>query len=261
MGKSILKRVIESLLMFLLIINIACQKPVEQVETKDVNSNSVSNLTESLSNNTELAANYDNAVPPLLIRKVTKHGSKPPLQLYYFDFEFKSRQDDYKWLLINYHFDEILPDSGTFISYKESKSPLGAEEFFDKQKQNKVVLISFFGENSFQALRLPPKGTIKFDSFRLGSDSDMSEIEVWEVRSLLVNGETPLEEWLPYGTLSEATIYPIKYDEGRSLDIVLNQNTNSTRTDYPTEKVKFVTAKGLRKWKIPFKVSIEEQNY
>lgn len=245
-------------LSFILLIQTTCEKKVEQTGVNDVNSNQIANLTEPSNDKAELSANYENAVPPILIHKVTKREGKLPLQIYYFDLEFKSRQNNHTWLLINNHPGDPLPESGIFDGDADFKNPISADEYSGERDQGKIVLIQFYGSEGFRAIRLPKQGKIKFAPFQLESFSDISVIEVWEVRALLINGKTPLEEWLPFNTASQATTHSLKDRSGESRRLEFDQNTNQIRTDYPQEKVKFIEARGIRKWNIPFKLSVDK---
>jgi hypothetical protein len=55
-----------------------------------------------------------------------------------------------------------------------------------KKRQGKAVIIEFWGKDDFRAIRLPKQGSIKFESFKFYSFSNVSQIEVWEVKSLLI---------------------------------------------------------------------------
>lgn len=70
-------------------------------------------------------------------------------------------------------------------------------------------------------------------------------LEVWEASTILVNGKTPLEKWLPYSLASDNhAIIPKGWDR-QLLDI--EPKTYKKRTDYPNNPAKTVIFKDVRK--------------
>jgi len=262
-----LKWIIPPMLIFPLLFHTGCQIPAKVAETSG-NSSYTSIPVETPDIQAEPLVNYENAVPPISIGKVTKANVKPPEQIYLFELEFKSQQDDYKWLLMRHKLDGVLNESLTFAGREDSQPPINAKEYSGKKKQGKAVIIEFWGKDDFRAIRLPKQGSIKFESFKFYSFSDVLEIEVWAVKSLLINGKTPLEDWLPYNTTSEpgTHIFNENRDQPINLDFGANAkernihypNINGVRPDYPGEKVEFIAVQGIRRWKIPYKLSVDK---
>jgi hypothetical protein len=146
-----------------------------------------------------------------------------------------------------------MNEDGVFSARDDDRMTFSSTGYPDA-KGAKVVIVSGYGKESFKAIRLPEKGAINFRQFLLTTISkEASEIEVWEVGSLLVSGITPIENWLPYDTASDITSGPVQ-DQGtdRTIPFDIDGNTNTMRTDYPKEPVKFVQARHIRRWRIPF---------
>jgi hypothetical protein len=173
MFKLSLLYLVWSMLCFLLLAQIACQIQKEQIASNDLPKND-SNLNKLPVNNVEQMTNDERVSPPISISKVRRKNGKPPLQIYSFDLEVKSRRDEYTWLLMQYDLDKPLNETGTFTAVENIKVSIGAIEFPGKQNQEKVVVVRFLGEADFRAIRPAIQGTIKFSPLVLNSNSDVS---------------------------------------------------------------------------------------
>ena len=80
----------------------------------------------------------------------------------------------------------------------------------------------------------------------------MNAVEVWEVEALSVNGKKPVEQWLPYNTMSEADVHIVARTDWDNLE--WDPKTSNKRADLPKEKVQFVEGKVLAKWTVPMVV-------
>jgi hypothetical protein len=206
----------------------------------------------------EPEAEYSGRSAPLKIKMASRRGGKPPLQLNLFSFEIASQRDGYVWLILPNDLDRPFSNTGIFEAHKDSESPFDSVAY-EGTNNDQVVVISYYGKEGFKAIRLPASGHIRAEKFLIHSTSLVQEIEIWEAKSILVDGHTHLEDWLPYGTMSDPTKEPF-VDQGgtrrvRSLNL---DNTNSPRKDYPPGGVKFVEVQGIRKWKVPFTVTEEK---
>ena len=99
---------------------------------------------------------------------------------------------------------------------------------------------------SFNAVLLPARGEVVFEGYEVMTFGETLEgLEVSEVGAILVNGETPLERWLPYPTISASRAIIPKDQERELLDF--DRRTYKTRTDYPVVPATSVHFKGVSK--------------
>jgi hypothetical protein len=195
--------------------------------------------------------------PPLTISAVVKeYAKRKPMQIYAFGLEIRGQRDNYEWLLFRHSLDKPLAPSGIFKNAGNHPG-LGAEEYTTGINGEKVNVIYFYNEDAFRAIRLPKEGPIKFDPLILTSGLGVRELEVWEVQSLKVNGETPLEDWLPFDSSSKPTRKAVNSRaeaDRRTLSFEANLNVNANSSDVYRSRgeVKTIVATGIRKWTIPF---------
>lgn len=259
MNGLILGRLVAPLSILLSLTQTSCQMPGNHASGMNVSTNEGTIVNALPTSTPDGMTKDDKEQPPVLIRKVTKTPGKPPLQIYSFDIEFRSRRDNYTWLLVRSDADKPLSESGEFRSDPMFDTAISGFEY-PGQSNGQVVVVQFFGKAGFRAIRPPEKGSINFGVFTQLSRLDVSQFEVWEVRSLLVNGETPLEEWLPYDSGSVSTARPLndQNNNGRSLRFGTNSDTN-TQTTHDPKEIKFVVAQGVRKWNVPFKLATNRE--
>src|SRR5205085_11544948 len=114
-----------------------------------------------------------------------------------------NHQSDARWFVLRYG--DPLESTGKFNCYKEEKHCFSAEQLWeDESKQApSVIVIHFLGPESFTALRLPKDADITLGNYIMNTAEPVSDFDVWEVDSLLVNGKTSMEEWLPYPVMSD----------------------------------------------------------
>ena len=117
-----------------------------------------------------------------------------------------------------------------------------------------------YGGDGFKTFRVPAKGQLELEDYTIDASRDIEEIVAIEARELKVNGKTPLEKWLPYGTTS-----------GKKVKVgsqALNINWKNldwdakrlgSRDDYPKEKVEEVKAGGFRRWTVKFQQKGEKK--
>ncbi|MFL5341885.1 MAG: WD40 repeat domain-containing protein, partial [Gemmataceae bacterium] len=173
---------------------------------------------------------------------IRKQDGKPPMRAFHVKLEMTNPGDKPIWLLLGYYRDLLPSRTGKFTSEAADGQPqCFTGKYFDGEKkggQGKAIEISYIGGDGFRAFHLPPRSAMTFDDFAIESWSDIKWIDVLEASELRVNGKTPLQEWLPYPTMSDQQVrIPANTDWG-NLD--WDAKTLKSRTDYPNEKVEFV---------------------
>lgn len=188
--------------------------------------------------------------PPVKVVFLDKRGGKPPMQFYFVTLELTNPRDRPIWLVTRYSGDEPLTGSGKFLEQQDGKPQMLAGAGYDGKKgggNGEAVEVRYVG--NFRAFYLAPKTTVRFDRYEISCCEDIKHFEVWEVSSLLVNGRTALDKWLPYRTQSGGdVVIPAKTDWD-NLDF--DRQTSRSRTDYPDERIEFVKAEVIRKWLLP----------
>jgi RNA polymerase sigma factor (sigma-70 family) len=192
------------------------------------------------------AAETNGPAPSVSVKFLGKRGGKPPAERYDLALEMTNPRDHPVWLLLPYYGDEVLPDKGVFKSNFDQ--PFGGEDYDGGPNggEGKAVEIHFLGDPSFRAFRLPAKAKVAFARFGVETWSHIARTQFAEASSLRVNDRTPLEEWLPYATLCDRTASIPAGTDWRNKD--WDPAKLRSRTDYPKEVVKTVTAVIERKW-------------
>jgi hypothetical protein len=202
------------------------------------------------------AVNHDrNARAPATVRDVKVRSGKPPSLIYEIRIDFQNERPAPVWLVIRYFLDKPLNDSAKFMGNDLLPRQFGATEYLDGLNKRSAVVIDFYGEDSFRALRLPGNGTAKFAQLQLSAWSEASDFEVWEANKILVNGRTPLEEWLPYKTMSDQDTVSLTDRHTANTKSLDWDSGSKDYVKYPNEKVEFVTMEVIDKWKLPLKLT------
>lgn len=199
------------------------------------------------------------------VKFVEKRCLKPPLCTFYVQLSVKNAHKNSVWYITRYWGDSPLAKDKPF----KAKSPwkrgyeIPNDYHGDRfEGKGKFRTTSFIGtsppgkdNHSFVAFRLPPGGTLKHDYFPIESWSDIASIEIWEASSLLVNGEIPFEDWLPYEVTSSEETYITKkaarWVERSS--VVFQWKKGMNRDDYPKQEVKAIIPDVLTKQILPIK--------
>jgi uncharacterized protein (TIGR03067 family) len=192
----------------------------------------------------------DPADAPARFTFIEKQDGKPPVRSYHVGLVLRNDREEPVWFVLPYYGDEPLRADGKFRNTGGFDRPLEADDYDGDRYggRGKAVKVTFLGDG-FHAFRLPPAGSLRLADYPIECWSDIRRVEVWEVSELRVNGRTPLEDWLPYKTLSDGrTLIPFWARAG-GLD--WDRARSRPRTDYPKEKVDFVSARVLKKWDLP----------
>jgi len=182
---------------------------------------------------------------------------KPPLRFNYVNLVMKNNYSSPKWFLFPYWGDDTLKTDGVFGNHgMPDFNNIEGKEYYDSLISYKFVEIRFVADYSgdcFIAFYLPGNMYLEIVNYIIESWKDIPDMEVWEVDSLLVNGETPLNEWLPYDVLSSSrgTVKEL-FNDTRDNEINLNWDYKNScpRTDLPTEKIKYIQSKGVKKYRV-----------
>ena len=197
----------------------------------------------------ELVKGAGNPDCPATVSLLRTMPSKPPLIFYQFKIRLMKRQPGPGWFVLRHS--DPLPGTGRFNCEPSTKQCFSAEELSDpaSPQSGKMVVIRFFGTDSFTAIRVPEGADITSSNYILNTAEPIPEFEVWEVDSLLINGKTPLEQWVPYAVMSDRLV---RIGERPKITMIdWDATTHAYRQDFPKEKVEFVSAQAIRKWLAP----------
>ena len=198
------------------------------------------------------AAAPDPADAPARLTLIDKQDGKPPMRSFHVGLVLRNHHDEPVWFVLPYYGDRPLPADGKFKNTGGFARPLEADAYDGDRfgGKGRAVKVTFLGDG-FHAFRLPPAGSLTFADYPIECWSDIRRVEVWEVAELRVNGHTPLEDWLPYKTLSDTRVLIPFWAKTDGLD--WDAARSQPRTDYPKEPVHFVTARVLKKWDLPLR--------
>lgn len=167
---------------------------------------------------------------------------------------FMNQYNEPVWFVLPYWGDQPLNENGVFANKDWGSQPFGGKQF--KGEGGNVVQVNKFGSNKFVAFRLPANGKIELDGYEIicSRGKEIDQIVVMVARGMVVNRKTALEDWLPYGTNSDANVKitgkTLRQDwKNLDWDVIKNKS----RTDYPSEKVDEVKAEGVTRWNVKFR--------
>lgn len=152
------------------------------------------------------------------------------------------------WFLLAFQGNQTLRRDRLFPVGTWEGRPFEAQSYDDRA--GRAVLVSWFGENAFYAVLLPPRGTLQFKDYVIEAIHPVEFYDICEVRNLSVNGELPLEKWFPFDVHSDShsTISSgLNSGKSVSLDFVAER----AGTEYPTVTVRSVNAELLHCFTIP----------
>jgi len=162
-----------------------------------------------------------------------------------------NREDVPVWFIVPYRDESTFPP-GVFPGNGSSDPPFHSDRHDGEGGSAiEVYMSGALPNGGFAAYRLPAKGRLElariYDARDFAAWEDI-KVNILETRELMVNGKTPLEKWLPYGTTSGANVKLGYFDDPKSLD--WDPATLKNRIDYPSEKVTEVRAEGFRIWQV-----------
>jgi hypothetical protein len=199
------------------------------------------------------------ADPPVRADYLGSRDGKPPLKFHSVRLTLVNQHDKPVWFVLPYWGDEPLPEKGVFPNKDlKEQQPFEGDQF-DGEGGSAVEVLMLGG---FKAFRLPAKGQLELDGYTIEAWKDIEEIVVIEARELKVNGKTPLEKWLPYGTTSGEKVKVVGSETvnnaWKSLD--WDDKRLGSREDYPKEKVEEVKAEGFRSWTVRLQKKAEKKS-
>jgi hypothetical protein len=187
--------------------------------------------------------------PNCEINFVAKVPSKPPANNFYLKLTLRNPADKPCWFVLPYFGNDSLKSATIrFFDRPANDPPFSSSRY--KGKDGDAVIVGCFGSTSaaesFNAFLLPPRSEVVFEEYEIMTFGDVLEgLEVSEVSTILVNGKTPLEKWLPYSLTSSNRAYIPKRGDRDVLDF--DRKTYKKRTDYPNEPAESVVFKSVRK--------------
>jgi len=112
-------------------------------------------------------------------------------------------------------------------------------------------------KEGFTAFFLPPQSTVIIENymFRIREKALDQEFEVWEVEQLLVNGKTPIDDWISYDLLCSGNVHLMNEAFGEHLFIDRQIKQWNILDDHPERRLPkgedaYVQATGIRKHSI-----------
>jgi hypothetical protein len=186
---------------------------------------------------------------PARLTFVGKTGGKPPLRTFHVNLELRNPRQQPAWFLTGYKGDQPLAASGKFTAFEDTPQMFVGKRYPGAKNGGKgaVVEVTYVGE--FRAFFLPPGAALQFKGYPIEASEDIEAFELWEAASLQVNGRTPLEKWLPYPVLGQASaVIPAGTDWD---NLGWDAAKSRPRTDYPKERIESVHAKVVNKWVVP----------
>ena len=120
-----------------------------------------------------------------------------------------------------------------------------------KGKAIQLNVLNVTEDKAFCLFRLPPGGRVEFESYQFEMWSDyVRSFKSWTAEEITVNGKEPLQNWLPYETLSDAqTFVPAN---AQSDNLNWDVKLLSDRADFRKESISKLDLKITGTWEIPF---------
>ena len=193
---------------------------------------------------------------------VEKRGMKPPMRCFYVRLSVTNTHTHATWFITRYWGDHPLATNAPFRAASpwkrgyEIHNAYNGDPFGGKGKfrSTRFIGASPTGEqqHSFEAFLLPAGGTLRHDYFAVEAWSDIAHLEIWEASQLLVNGKTPLEDWLPYEVVSSAETHIAQKPTWETMrDGAFQWKEGKGSTDYPVEQVTSIVPTVIFKHHIP----------
>jgi hypothetical protein len=173
----------------------------------------------------------------------------PPGKIYSVRLVLKNNFEKPIWFLMPYWADSKLPRQGVFVNKRWSQQPFEGRLF--KGDAGSIVEVRLTDDEGFRAFNLPARGQLELDGYCLDATHSTDSIVVLQATSLLVNKKIPLENWLPYRTLSSPKVKSNRDQiriEWKNLD--WDTDLRRRREDYRSERIEEIRAEGCRSWTI-----------
>jgi hypothetical protein len=120
-----------------------------------------------------------------------------------------------------------------------------------KGKTIQLKILYVIEDKGFCLFRLPPGGRVEFESYQFEMRSEyVHSFKAWTAEEITVNGKEPLQNWLPYETLSDAqTLVPANAE---SDNLTWDAKLLGNRADFRKEPITKLDLKITGNWEIPF---------
>ena len=162
------------------------------------------------------------------------------------DLTLTNNHDFPMWFVFADSSNELLRHDGRFSSdYDVRRIQFGASAY--QEGKGTAVVLSHYGADGFLAIRMPKKGRLYWAGFVVSAPSPIRFVDVWEVRSLKVNGTTPLEKWLPYDVTSSASVELSGRMHSGNFQVLGGLEGASESSPYFSELVKTVHADAIQR--------------
>lgn len=194
--------------------------------------------------NTNASADEKAASPIRIEVKERKEGRSWHCIL---DLTLANNHDFSIWFVFAYRGDTLLRHDGNFSAEYDIRAiPFDSTEY--NEGKGSAIIVNHYGKDSFRAIQLPARGRFHFGGFVVDSSGPIRFLDVWEVRSLMVNGVSPLQKWLPYSVTSSDSVEISAGMLSREPRIVSwDRKTSSNFTSYPDELAKTIKADVIRR--------------
>lgn len=121
------------------------------------------------------------------------------------DLSLINPHDSPRWYLFPYSANQLFPYSGVLqAGTHELKVPFSASKY--DEGRGSAIVITFGGDNSFIAIGLPPKGSMRFKGFVFWANDYIRFVDAWEVAEVKVNGKISLDDWFPFPIKSSQNV-------------------------------------------------------
>ena len=196
----------------------------------------------------------DSNICPVSIKLTGQRLGKPPLKFNYINISIKNTSEYMKWFILPSWGDDTLKKDGNFGDKgNPDYNNIEGRKYTDSLTSSNLIEIRFIAdyvEDGFIAFCLPPDSKLNFENYTIESWRDIPDMEIWEVDNLIVNGKSPLKDWLPYDVFSSISdTFKLKFQPDW-INLNWDYEKNSPRADLPTEKIKYIQAAGIKKFRI-----------
>jgi len=187
--------------------------------------------------------------PKCEVSFVSRVPSKPPATNFYLKLTLRNPADRPRWFVLPYFGnDRLISETIHFYARPVNDPPFSSSRY--QGRSGDAVIVGCFGSKSaaesFNAFLLPPRSEMVFEEYEMMTFGEVLErLEVLEVSTILVNGKTPLEKWLPYSLASGTHVFIPKGADREVLDF--DRKTYKKRTDFPNDPAKSVVFKDVRR--------------
>jgi WD40 repeat protein len=145
-----------------------------------------------------------------------------------------------RWLLAQLLERGIFPPDGAFAAPAKDEFPVQCLKFSGGEGKGHAVLVHFQGAPPFDALLLPPKAKVVFETLRLDA-AEANEFTVAEAAALLVDGKLPLEKWLALDLNS--SMEAVIAENAKIESLLVDPASGRLRDTLPKEPIRQITAK------------------